>query len=53
MKPEDIRVIFSDVEIIYNANVKLLKELDQKLAQWSSATQIGPVFLEMVGLCCQ
>ncbi len=45
---EDMRVIFSDVEIILSANMKLLNDLDKKMAQWHPTQTIGDVFLEMV-----
>ncbi len=44
----DIKTIFSDIEIIYNANVKFLKDLDKKIAAWSPFQSIGDVFLEIV-----
>jgi hypothetical protein len=48
MKPSDIKIIFCDIEVILAANLKLLTDLDKRMAKWHPAQMIGDVFLEMV-----
>jgi hypothetical protein len=45
---EDIKIIFSDIEIILAANKNLLQDLDKNLSKWMPSQVIGSVFLQMV-----
>lgn len=45
---EDIKTIFSDIEILYNINSSLLMQLELRMVSWSPCQKIGDVFNTMV-----
>jgi hypothetical protein len=45
---EDVAVIFSNSESIFNVNTTLLEELEHKMRNWSSTQTLGDLFLKMV-----
>jgi len=47
IKPEQMRSIFSNIEMIYNYNTLLLDGLENRISRWSNVQLIGDIFLKM------
>lgn len=45
---DDLKVIFSNVDVLVNVNKKFLEDLTVALESWSPTTKIAPVFLKVV-----
>jgi hypothetical protein len=45
---EEVRILFSNLEIIYAYNSILLEGLRGRMNSWSSQQKIGDIFLSMV-----
>jgi hypothetical protein len=45
---EEVKGVFGEVEVILGLNSFLLKELSDRLSNWSYSTKIGDIFLRMV-----
>eukprot|EP01103_Thecamoeba_quadrilineata_P012938 TRINITY_DN3461_c0_g3_i1.p1 TRINITY_DN3461_c0_g3~~TRINITY_DN3461_c0_g3_i1.p1 ORF type:complete len:1135 (+),score=225.33 TRINITY_DN3461_c0_g3_i1:436-3405(+) len=45
---ENVRVIFSCVEIIYNYNSMLLEAINERMKCWHPSQKIGDIFLKMI-----
>eukprot|EP01102_Stenamoeba_stenopodia_P017783 TRINITY_DN6425_c0_g2_i1.p1 TRINITY_DN6425_c0_g2~~TRINITY_DN6425_c0_g2_i1.p1 ORF type:complete len:589 (-),score=137.95 TRINITY_DN6425_c0_g2_i1:35-1801(-) len=43
---EDLKAIFSTVELIYNLNKTLLSDIEKRLSGWTDSTLIGDIFLQ-------
>jgi hypothetical protein len=52
LNEEDLKRIFSTVELIYNLNNTLLQDLRERIKKWSDSQIIGDVFLVFVSLPC-
>lgn len=44
----DVRALFSQVEVIYNYNFKVMVRLEERVNEWSWTQKLGDLFLEMV-----
>jgi hypothetical protein len=47
---EDIKILFSNVEIIYAYNSMLFDGLSNRMKAWSSQQKIGDIFLSLVSV---
>lgn len=47
---QEVDQLFSNLEIILNLNMELLKEIKLRMAVWTNSQKIGDVFLKMVRL---
>jgi len=47
---EQLKYLFSNVEVIYNINNQFLRDLEHTLKDWNPTTKIGAVFLSIVRL---
>jgi hypothetical protein len=45
---ENVKEIFSEIEVILNFNLIFLEKLEQRIQQWSLQQTIGDIFVEMV-----
>ena len=45
---QEVDQLFSNLEIILNLNMELLKEIKLRMAVWTNSQKIGDVFLKMV-----
>lgn len=50
MTKEQLRAVFSEIEVILAYNKMLLNSLEKRMAAWNSDTKIGDIFLKMVSL---
>lgn len=50
INPEDIKQIFSEIEVIHNIHANFLQMLEEKYRTWSPSQLISPLFLIMVVL---
>lgn len=48
VKPEQIKGVFSDIEVILNYNTKLLEDLEPIVTNWSATSRLGSTFISMV-----
>jgi len=44
----DVRALFSQVEVIYNYNFKVMVRLEERVNEWSWTQKLGDLFLEMM-----
>ena len=45
---ENLRLVFSNIELLANLNKTLLKRLEERVEQWEAHTPLSDVFAEMV-----
>ena len=45
---DEIRTMFSNVEVLFNFSNKLLTELEQRMETWSNTQLVGDIFLKFV-----
>lgn len=48
LSQDEISVIFSNIEIIFNFNKELLDAIEQRIKFWTNAQKIGDIFVRMV-----
>jgi len=54
LEPEDINVIFSNIEVLYKFNTELLQQLEERRKVWERSPedphkqQIGDIFVKLV-----
>jgi hypothetical protein len=46
--PEDIKTIFSNVEVLLNFSTKLAHELESRIVNWTPNQMVGDIFLKFV-----
>ncbi len=46
--PDQIKLIFSEVEVILGVNTTVLNELEERMREWSNTQKIGDIFLNIV-----
>jgi hypothetical protein len=49
LSAKEVGVIFSDVQVIFNLAKTMLKDLQERLANWSETQKIADIFLNLVG----
>jgi len=47
LEAKDIRMIFSNVEMILGVNKRLLQTLEERVSGWSPAAKLGDIFLKV------
>ncbi len=45
---EDLKAVFSDIEVILGYNSIILNDLEGRLKTWDQHTKLGDIFLKMV-----
>ena len=48
--PDEVRAIFSNIEMVRSINIRLLKYLADRLETWSADSLVGDIFLSMVSV---